>query len=138
VTVRLNTYLNFRDEARPAMELYRSVFGGELTTTTFGESGMSGDPAEAGKVMHSELNTPDGFVLMGSDTPSGMATEERGGFAVSLSGDDEPRLRGWWEALVDGGEVTLPLERAPWGDLFGMCTDRFGTSWMVSIAAPSA
>ena len=138
MTVRLNTYLNFRDDARPAMELYRSVFGGELTISTFGESGMSDDPAEAGRVMHAQLETPDGFVLMASDTPSSMTPEQPGGFAVSLSGDDEPRLRSWWEALADGGQVTLPLETAPWGDLFGMCTDRFGTSWMVSIAPPAA
>ena len=138
MTVRLNTYLNFRDDARPAMELYQSVFGGELAVSTFGEYGMSEDPAEAGKVMHAQLETPDGFVLMGSDTPSGMEHERPAGFAVSLSGDDEPRLRGWWEALSDGGTVTLPLEKAPWGDLFGMCTDRFGTSWMVSISPAQA
>ena len=53
---------------------------------------------------------------------------------LTLSGDDEDRLRGWWDALSAGGTVGVPLEKAPWGDSFGMCTDRFGVAWMVNIA----
>ena len=56
------------------------------------------------------------------------------GFSLALSGEDDARLRGYWEALSAGGTVTMPLERAPWGDTFGMCVDRFGVRWMVSIA----
>jgi PhnB protein len=56
------------------------------------------------------------------------------GYSISLSGDDEATLRSSWDALVDGGTVGVPLERAPWGDTFGMCTDKFGVGWMVNIA----
>ncbi|GGR97397.1 hypothetical protein GCM10010169_47450 [Micromonospora fulviviridis] len=58
--------------------------------------------------------------------------------AVSLSGDDADDLRRWWEQLADGGTVTMPLEKQMWGDEFGMCVDRFGTSWMVDIGQPQA
>ena len=54
---------------------------------------------------------------------------------MSLSGDDEAQLRGYFEKLAEGGSVTMPLEEAPWGDTFGMCTDRFGISWLVNVAA---
>jgi PhnB protein len=56
--------------------------------------------------------------------------------SVSLSGDDDAELRGYWEKLSDGGTVTVPLEHAPWGDTFGMCTDKFGVAWLVNIAGP--
>jgi PhnB protein len=56
---------------------------------------------------------------------------------VSLSGDDEAELRGYWEKLSDGGQVTMPFEKAPWGDFFGMCTDKFGIPWMVDAASSS-
>jgi PhnB protein len=59
-----------------------------------------------------------------------------GGISVSLSGDDEGKLRRWWDGLVAGGTVTVPLEQAPWGDTFGMLVDRFGITWMVNIAGP--
>lgn len=136
MTVQLTPYLSFRDTARQAMEFYQSVFGGELGLSTFGEFHASEDPAEQHKIMHGQLDVGPGMVFMGADTPNSMDFSGQAGVSVSLSGgaDDEPRLRGYWEALSGSGEVVLPLERAPWGDSFGMCVDGFGTSWMVNIA----
>jgi PhnB protein len=129
----LNPYLGFRDQARSAMDFYHAVFGGELTRSTFAEMHASEDPAEAEKVMHSQLVTPGGMVLMAADTPNSMEYSPGGPISVSLSGSDEAELRGYFERLSDGGTVVLPLEEAPWGDSFGMCRDRFGVSWMVNI-----
>lgn len=137
MTVRLNPYLNFRDNARDAMTFYHSVLGGELTVSTFSDFHASEDPSEQDKVMHSQLETPDGLVLMAADTPEAMEYRPQAGVSVSLSGDDEARLRSYWERLSEGGTVTMPFEKAPWGDTFGMCVDRFGTSWMVNVAGQS-
>jgi PhnB protein len=133
LSVWLNPYLSFRDNAREAMTFYHSVFGGELTVSTFADFHASTDPTEQHKIMHSQLESPDGLVLMGADTPEGMEYRPQAGVSVSLSGDDEARLRGYWERLSEGGSVTVPFEKAPWGDTFGMCVDRFGTSWMVNV-----
>jgi PhnB protein len=135
MTTRLNPYLNFRDRTREAMEFYHSVFGGELTMSTFAEMHASEDPAEQDKIMHSQLVTDNGLTLMAADTPNYMEyTPGTNNFAVSLSGEDEGELRGYWDKLSDGGDVAMPLDKAPWGDLFGMCTDRFGIPWLVNIA----
>jgi PhnB protein len=134
MVTRLNPYLSFRDTAREAMDFYHSVFGGELTRSTYAEGQASDDPAEADKIMHSQLVSDNGLVLMAADTPSGMDLDKGNHITVSLSGEDESELRGYWDKLTDGGTVTMPLEKAPWGDSFGMCTDRFGTDWMVNIA----
>jgi PhnB protein len=130
----LNPYLGFRNNAREAMEFYRDVFGGELNMSTFAEYQASEDPAEQDLIMHAQLTTPGGFTLMGADTPSSMEYEPGTNFSVSLSGDDDPELRGYWEKLSDGGTVLEPLVEAPWGDSFGMCTDKFGVKWLVNIA----
>jgi PhnB protein len=134
VTTTLNPYLGFRDNAREAMEFYRSVFGGELTTSTFGEFQASQDPAEKDKIMHAQLVTDSGYTLMASDTPNGMSHTPGDNISVSLSGDDEQELRRYWDGLSEGAEVAMPLEKAPWGDSFGMLTDRYGVRWMVNIA----
>lgn len=58
-----------------------------------------------------------------------MALPEDSPHSIALNGtaDDEAELRRYWEALSDGASaVPMPLERAPWGDVFGMCVDRFG------------
>ncbi len=137
MTIRLNPYLSFRDDARQAMEFYRSVFGGELTLNTFAELHASEDPAEQDKIMHALLEADNGLVLMGADTPNTMEHAPPTGISISLSGDDEAALRGYWDKLSEGATVAQPLERAPWGDTFGMCTDRFGISWMVNIVGGS-
>lgn len=134
MTVRLNPYLNFRDNAREAMTFYHSVLGGELNVSTYADYQASDDPAEQDKIMHAQLEAPDGLLLMAADTPARMEYRGQAGIAVSLSGDDEPRLRGYWERLSEGGTVTMPFEKAPWGDTFGMCVDRFGTSWLVNAS----
>lgn len=129
----LNPYFSFRDTAEEAMTFYRSVFGGELSISRFSDYGASDDPAEQDKVMHSMLTTGTGVVLMAADTPNSMDLAVGDNVSVSVSGDDEAVMRGWWEALGAGGTVTMPLEEAPWGGLFGMCTDRFGIHWMFSV-----
>lgn len=130
----LNPYLNFQDNARQAMEFYQGALGGELTLNTFGEFHASDDPAEADKIMHALLKTPAGFTLMAADTPNQMQFTGHAGFSVSLSGDDAAELQGYWDALSEGGQVVMPLERQIWGDTFGMLVDRFGVTWMVNIA----
>ena len=135
MTTRLNPYLSFRDNAREAMDFYESVFGGELTRSTFGEFGASDDPAEQDKVMHSMLVTDNGLTLMGADTPNSMD------FTPGSNGTDLAQRRGRGRAARLLGEARrmvamsrVPLEKAPWGDTFGMCVDKFGVSWMVNIA----
>ena len=140
MSTRLNPYLSFRDNAKEAMEFYQSVFGGELATSTFAEFQASDDPAEQGKIMHSMLTTTGGIVLMASDTPNRMDYKPGNNFSISLSGElaEEGELRGYWDKLSAGGTVTMPLGLAPWGDTFGMCTDKFGVPWLVNIGAPQA
>lgn len=133
MAVILNPYISFLDNAGEAMAFYKSVLGGELNVSTFAD--MPGGPtgADGAKVMHAMLQTEGGITLMGADTPEGMEHQPFNG-SISLSGDDEAALRGYWAALVEGGTIVEPLETAPWGDTFGMCVDKFGINWMVNIA----
>ena len=134
---RLNPYISYAGTARQAMEFYKGVFGGELTLSTYGESGMADGP-HGDKIMHAQLETPAGYTLMASDTPPGMEHRPGTNMSVSLSGDDADELRGYFEKLADGGTVTMPLEKQMWGDEFGMCIDNFGVAWMVNISQPGA
>lgn len=134
-TSRLNPYLSFKDNARAAMEFYQNVFGGKLTVTTFGDGQMAQDPAEKDLVMHAQLVGPNGYWLMGSDTPAHMGGTPGPNGTISLSGDDEAALQSSWDKLADGGTVTMPLAKAPWGDSFGMLKDKFGVEWMINIGA---
>ncbi len=130
----LNPYLNFRDNAREAMEFYKTVFGGKLEMQTFKEYHASRDPSEDNKIMHAMLTADNGIVFMASDTPNSMEYRTGTNMSMSLSGDNETELRGYYEKLSAGGTIGMPLEKAPWGDMFGMFTDKFGVSWLVNIS----
>jgi PhnB protein len=138
----LNPYVNFRGDARAALEFYHSVFGGELTVSSFADFGMTDVPeSERDLVMHGQLETPAGFTLMASDVPTHMDWDRgTNSFSVSLSGasGDGDELRGYWDALSEGATITQPLSTAPWGASFGMLADRFGINWLVNISADDA
>jgi PhnB protein len=99
---------------------------------------MSSDPSEDDKIMHCMLVTENGLTLMGADTPNHMEFRPGTNGSISLSGEDEAELRGYWDGLVEGATVTAPLDQSPWGDTFGMLIDKYGVSWMVNIAGKQA
>ncbi|OGO32295.1 MAG: hypothetical protein A2Z16_09975 [Chloroflexi bacterium RBG_16_54_18] len=133
---RLNPYLNFLDNARQAMEFYQTVFGGKLTMSTFKDYHASQNPAEDDNIMHSELEAENGIYFMASDTPNRMEYKVGTTMSMSLSGENEAELRGYFEKLSVGGTITMPMEKAPWGDTFGMLKDKFGVDWLVNVAGP--
>ena len=136
--INVNPYINLRGQAREALAVYQRALGGEVTATSFRDAGVPVPEAEADWIMHGQIQTDHGIVLMASDAPSHMELAGGSNISVSLSGDDEATLRGYWDVLVEGGTVTEPLVQAPWGDTFGSFTDRFGINWMINIAgAPS-
>ena len=137
MATRLNPYLHFSGNAREAMEFYRSVLGGELDVMTFADVGGGGGEYPDDGVMHAVLRTADGLELMASDghDPDAAGPDR---LSLSISGDDEATLRRWFEALAEGGQVDVPLEKQVWGDTFGQVTDRYGMRWLVDIGAAPA
>ena len=135
MATKINTYISFNGNAREAAEFYKGVFGGELFMDTMGKyaSSMPVDDADKDKIMHFFLKGANGVELMGADTPKGMPYDGGSRLTIALNGDDETALRGYWEKLIEGGNITMPLAKAPWGDTFGMLTDKFGVHWMVDI-----
>lgn len=136
---KLNPYISFQGNAREAMEFYKSVFGGELTMSTFGEAGMNGQGFDPDGIMHAMLVADNGITIMAADSATGMRDFVAGtSISLSLSGDNKEELSNYYNKLADEGKIDEPLAEAPWGDTFGMCTDKYGVFWMVNIAGNKA
>lgn len=146
MNVKLNCYLNFNGNAKEALEFYKEVFNATVEVDTFGgfaakvpNSGMNFTPEEADNIMHASLMGENGIELMIADSPSGMPPATKGSqVTLTLNGDDEKVLQGYWDKLSVGGRIDLPLNQAPWGDKFGFLTDKFDVSWMFNISSPQA
>jgi PhnB protein len=120
------------------MEFYKSVFGGKLDTTTFKEGGVPNDSTDENNLMHAMLEAENGIVIMSADTPKHMEYNPGDTIGMSLSGDDSETLKGYWDKLSVGATIEQPLQKAPWGDTFGMLRDKYGIEWMVNITPAQA
>lgn len=131
---KLHPYLSFSGNCQEAMEFYKSVFGGKLEMTNYLDGGMSRSADDEKLIMHAMLEAENGVTFMASDGKSDTEIHEAS-VQLSLSGDNAEELTAYFEKLSEGGQVREPLVQAPWGDTFGMLTDKYGMSWMVNIAA---
>lgn len=130
-----NPYLFFSGDCAEAFQRYKEIFGGELqvmTNADLPEGAESMPGAKPEHVMHASLNVGDA-ILMGSDDPTGDGGPKVGS-AVAHTAADEAEAKRVFEALSDGGQVTMPFSQTFWSRGFGMCTDRFGVPWMVDTA----
>ena len=129
-------YLNFGGNCREAFTRYQEIFGGELVLMPMSDmpSDQPVPPDQANLIMHAAL-TFDGDLLMASDDPTGGFKGVQGMY-VSYAVADVTEAERVFEALADGGTVTMPLAETFWSPRFGMCVDRFGTPWMVNAEAP--
>ncbi|MFI7433744.1 VOC family protein [Micromonospora haikouensis] len=149
MAISTTTHLNFRGDARAALEFYRSVFGGHLTIVAYGDVGMPKGLPDADKVVFGQVTADNGFRIMAYDVPGGApaaaaptATTRDNGmtltgerFFVSVRGDSADAVGALWDRLADGAQVVEKYGPSPWTPGFGMLTDRFGVTWILDVAA---
>ncbi|GGH38192.1 VOC family protein [Microbacterium album] len=139
MAIQTTTHLNFRGDARRALEFYRDVFGGELAVVTYADAGAVTDQAEAGQIMWGQVASRDGFRIMAYDVP-GHTAYEPGVIPVfvSVRGQDASELTRYWDALSADASVVVPLGPSGWAPLYGMLRDRFGVTWVLDVEVPRA
>lgn len=135
--MKIVTSLSFRGQCREAFEFYARVLGGRVTAAfPYGDGppGMSVGPEHKDWLMHCWLEVGD-QAIMGADMDTAWAPnidKPKNGFDVTLHTDDANQARGWFDALSEGGQVTMPFEKTFWSPGYGALIDRFGVPWMVN------
>lgn len=134
MSVTVTPHLNFRGQARVALEHYQSVFGGHLVAVTHADTGREVPAGEDEQISFGLLASDAGFRVMAYDVPSTDPWEPGTvPFLVSVRGADTDEIRGYWDALADGATVVVPLAPSPWAPLYGMLTDPFGVTWVLDV-----
>jgi len=149
MTIQTTTHLNFRGDARAAIDFYQSVFSGRTVINTYADFGMPAEAPGADNVVFGLVVAENGFRLMGYDIPGQTEGSIAGGGStrrennttitdqalfVSISSDSLDELQGYWDALEVGATIIEPLAASAWSAGFGMLTDRFGVTWSVSVS----
>jgi PhnB protein len=123
-------YLLFPGTAREALTFYHRVFGGELTFNTFGQFGRNDGPADA--IAHGILR--GAVALFAADAAGEEEPFRSAGLMFSLLGRaSATELRGWFDALAEGGTIRDELHVRPWGASDGQVIDRYGVRWLIGF-----
>ena len=130
-------YLYFGGNCSEAFTRYHEIFGGELFVMSMKD--VPDQPIPAGKenyVLHAALKLGDDL-LMASDDPTTDSFGPVEGMQVNYSVAEVAEAKRAFEALAEGGKITLPIAPTFFSPMFGMCIDRFGTPWMISAESPT-
>lgn len=141
MSIATTTHLNFRGEARAALDFYASVFGGTLVAFTYADIGAPVPADEAGNIVWGQVTSPAGFSVMAYDVPSHLPfVRGENSFFVSVRSTDREELAARWAALSAGATIRQPLAPAGWSKLYGMLEDRFGIVFVFDVipAPPTA
>lgn len=130
MTTTLNAYLTLDGKCEQALKFWADVLGASLDIKRMGDGPMECPPEHKNRVMHGVLKTGD-LVLMASDCMPGQAPTMSGAISLCLNFSDKAEQTRVWERLIEGGQITMPLEEQFWGR-FGMLKDRFGVDWMLN------
>lgn len=132
-----NPYLHYQGEAQEAFDLYKSVFGGEFEMRMQYKDGPDqNDHTKSNPdwIMHIALKTDNGLYIQGSDRPTLYGPVNRGdGFFINLNVDSAEQARKIYEGLSKGGNISMPLEKTFWAELFAMFSDKYGVQWMINF-----
>lgn len=137
MTLTVCPHLNFRAQAREALAFYQSVFGGELMAVTYAQAHAARNEADAQLVMFGQVVAPNGFRVMAYDVPTDLGWD-RGdrSFFVSVQSADAEEISTHWQRLAEGARIQQALAPSGWSPLYGMLTDRFGVTWVLSVVPP--
>jgi PhnB protein len=130
----IQPYLFFEGRADEAIEFYKKTLGAKVEMSMRFKDAPDQSmisPGSADKVMHAAIKIGDAVLLMSDGRNSGKANFQ--GFSLTLYAKDAPEADKLFNALVEGGEVRMPLDKTFFSPRFGMLADKFGVGWMVIV-----
>ncbi|WP_026482041.1 VOC family protein [Agromyces subbeticus] len=135
MTVTTTPHLNFRGDARAALEFYHSVFGGRLVVISNEDAHSVETPEEAQQVKFGQVAGENGFQIMAYDVPaSGSYHQGDNSFFVSVRGDSTAEITALWSRLAEGSTIIAGLAPSAFSPAYGMLKDAFGVVWVLDVA----
>ena len=135
--MNVTPHLNFRGNARAALEFYQAATNGHLLLVTYQDAQNVQAPAEANQVMFGQVTAPNGFRIMAYDVPSQLPWDQgQAAFFVSSRSADAAEIQSLWDGLSPDAHIVQPLGPSGWTPLYGMLQDRFGITWVLDVEVP--
>lgn len=135
MSLDVTPHLNFRGDARAALERYHAVFGGQLVLVTNDDAHSTERPEEAQQIKFGQVVAENGFGIMAYDVPASASYEQGDkSLFVSVRGGSVEEVTGYWNELAEGSTVIEPLGPSFFSPAYGMLKDAFGVVWVIDVA----
>ena len=135
MSVTTTPHLNFRGDARAALEFYHSVFGGELLLLTNEQTHSTERPEEAQQIKYGQVLGANGFQIMAYDVPASVPYDQGDGSVfVSVRGDSADEIAQLWATLSVGSTIISDLAPSAFSPAYGMLKDAYGVVWVLDVA----
>jgi PhnB protein len=133
--IKVHPYLNLNGKCREAMTFYSKCLGADLTIMTFGDSPLAEVFPETAHdlILHSTLVKDEEILIMASDMQGSSAFVQGTNMSILIECDSEQETRALFDQLSEAGQILDPLEVKFWGDLYGVCRDKFGVEWNLNF-----
>lgn len=128
-------YLAFDGNCAEAMRFYEHALGGRIEVMMSGGDSPMADkipPETRHRIIHARLALPGGGLLYAGDAPTQLPYGGIHGVTIAVNFDTVAEAEAAFARLAEGGQVSMPMSDTFWARRFGMCTDRFGTPWIVN------
>ena len=135
MTVITTPHLNFRGEAKAALDFYHSVFGGQLIAVTNEQAYSVERPEEAEQIKFGQVIGENGFQIMAYDVPSSISYDQGDkSLFVSVRGDSADEITELWGKLSKGSTILSDLAPSQFSPAYGMLKDAYGITWVLDVA----
>jgi PhnB protein len=133
--MQVQSYLTFEGRAEEAIEFYKKALDAKVTMLMRWKDSPDKSmcsPGNENKIMHSYMTIGETGVMISDGRSTGQPKFD--GFALSIATKTEAEADKLFNALGEGGKVTMPLGKTFFSPRFGVLSDKFGVSWMILVA----
>jgi len=137
--MKISPYVSFNGNCADAIAFYEKAFNVKAEIMRYKDAppddGFEAPKGTENYVMHAQFDI-DGETVMFADMPPEHAATIGDNITIMLEFDSIDSAKSAFDALKEGGEVSMELQKTFWSELFGSLTDKFGINWNISIGCP--
>ena len=137
--MNVTPYVFFNGNCAEAIAYYQKVLGARVRSQAkYGDTPAKEHvPAEFhDKVIHADLEIGGSSLMMSDDCRPEAGGP--GGYSLTIGADSTAEAKRMFDALADGGTVTMEFGKTFFAEAFGSVHDRFGIRWMVIAGSHGA
>jgi len=137
--MKISPYVSFNGNCADAVTFYEKAFNVKAEIMRYKEAppenGYQTPEGTENLVMHAQFEI-DGEIIMLCDMPPESPAKIGNNIAIMAEFDDVDSAKAAFDALKEGGNISMELQETFWSKCFGSLIDKFDINWNIAIGCP--